>query len=55
MHLSYSYSWIVFRFHTGIMYDISNLASAFCAAQPDDEVVYTQFGMDFMNRPFKLI
>ena len=28
---------------------------SFCAAQPDDEVVSTQFGMDFMNHPFKPI
>ena len=27
----------------------------FCAAQPDDEVVSGQFGMDFMNHPFKPI
>ena len=25
----------------------------FCAAQPDDAVVSAQFGMDFMNHPFK--
>ena len=27
----------------------------FCAAQPDNEVVSAQFGMDFMNHPFKPI